>query len=52
VILGAVDTQTDITLAELTAMLKREPGASFAISTVHRFLTYHWITLRAKDKTV
>ena len=43
VILCAIDTRTDITLAELTAMLKREHGASFAISTVHRFLARHRI---------
>jgi transposase len=37
VILAAVDTKKDITLAELVEMLDREHGAHFAISTIWRF---------------
>lgn len=46
VLLGAVEARKDITLAELAAMLGREHGASFAPSTVHRFLARHRITLK------
>ena len=41
VILGAVDAKVDITLVELAEMLRREHGASFAPSTVWRFLDRH-----------
>lgn len=44
VVLDAVEAQKDITLVELTALLGREHGASFAPSTVHRFLARHRIT--------
>lgn len=46
VILGAIEAQKDITLVELAAMLWLERGASFAPSTVHRFLARHRITLK------
>ncbi len=46
VVLGAIEAQKDITLAELAILLQREHGASFAISTVHRHLVRHRITLK------
>jgi transposase len=46
VVLGAIEAQKDITLAELATLLRREHGASFAISTVHRHLVRHRITLK------
>lgn len=54
VILGAIEAQKDITLAELAAMLRREHSTSFAPSTVHRFLARQRITLkksRARRRT-
>ena len=50
VVLGAIETQKDITLAELAALLDRDHGASFAISSVHRLLARHRITLK-KSRT-
>ena len=46
VILNAIEAQKDVTLAELAAMLGRDHQASFAPSTVHRFLARHRITLK------
>jgi transposase len=46
VILGAIEAQKDVTLVELTTLLGRDHGASFAPSTVHRFLVRHRITLK------
>ena len=46
VILRAIEAQKDVTLAELAAMLERDHQASFAPSTVHRFLARHRITLK------
>ena len=46
VVLAAIEAQKDITLAELVALLRREHGASFAISTMHRHLVRHRITLK------
>lgn len=46
VILGAIDAQVDITLVELSDLLRREHGASFAASTVWRFLDRHAITVK------
>lgn len=46
VVLAAIEAQKDITLAELAALRRREHGASFAISTVHRHLVRHRITLK------
>ncbi len=48
VILEAIEGRKDITLAELAAMLNRDHGASFALSTVHRFLERHRIMLKKK----
>jgi transposase len=50
-ILSAIEAQKDITLAELAALLVREHGASFAPSTVHRFLVRHRITLKKSRRT-
>ena len=46
VVLGAIEAQKDTALAELVALLRREHGASFAISTVHRQVVRHRITLK------
>ena len=46
VILAAVDAQVDITLVELADMLRHEHGASFAPSTVWRFLERHDMTVK------
>lgn len=46
VILAAIDAQVDITLVELSELLRREHGASFAPSTVWRFLDRHDITIK------
>ena len=54
VILAAIEAQVDITLAELAHLLRREHGASFATSTVWRFLDRHDITIkknRARQRT-
>ena len=44
VILGAIDADVDITLVELSALLQRKHKASFAPSTVWRFLDRHDLT--------
>jgi transposase len=46
VILAAIEAQVDITLAELADMLRREHAASFAPSTVWRFLDRHAMTVK------
>jgi len=46
VIFGAVEAQVDITLVELAELLEREHGASFAPSTVWRFLDRHRLTVK------
>ena len=46
IILGAVDAQVDITLVELVDMLRRDYGASFAPSTIWRFLDRHAMTFK------
>lgn len=46
VILGAIDAQVDITLVELADMLRRDHDASFAPSTVWRFLDRHAMTVK------
>jgi transposase len=46
VILAAIEAQVDITLVELTEMLRREHDASFAPSTVWRFLDRHAMTVK------
>jgi transposase len=46
VILAAIEAQVDITLVELADLLRREHGASFAPSTVWRFLDRHAVTFK------
>jgi transposase len=46
IILAAIERQVDITLVELADMLRREHGASFAPSTVWRFLDRHAMTVK------
>jgi len=46
VILDAIDTRADITLGEIAEMLRREHRATFAPSTVWRFLDRHAMTLK------
>lgn len=50
VILAAVQAQKDITLVELAEMLRTKHGASFAASTVWRFLDRHAMTFK-KNRT-
>ena len=45
-VLAAIEAQKDIMLAQLVALLRHEHGGSFAISTVHRHLVRHRITLK------
>ena len=45
-ILAAVEAQKDITLVELAEMLRTKHGASFAASTVWRFLDRHAMTFK------
>jgi transposase len=52
VVVRAIEAQKDITLAELAALLHRDHGASFAISSVHRLLVRHRITLKKKPQTL
>ena len=47
-ILSAIEAQVDITLAELADLLQREHGASFAPSTIWRFLNRHGISIKKK----
>ena len=46
VILGAIAAQKDITLIELAELLRTRHGASFAASTVWRFLDRHAMTFK------
>ena len=46
VILAAVEAQKDISLVELAEMLRSRHGASFAASTVWRFLDRHAMTFK------
>lgn len=46
VILGAVAAQKDISLVELAELLRVEHGATFAPSTVWRFLDRHAMTFK------
>ena len=50
VILGAIDEQVDITLVELAQMLRSEHDATFAPSTIWRFLDRHSMTVK-KNRT-
>ena len=46
VILGAIEAQKDISLVELAELLRAGHGASFAASTVWRFLDRHGMTFK------
>ena len=46
VILGAIEAQKDISLVELAELLHSTHGASFAASTVWRFLDRHGMTFK------
>jgi transposase len=46
VILGAIRAKPDLTLTEIADMLKSELGASFAPSSIWRFLDRHAITFK------
>jgi transposase len=46
IILAAVDAKVDITLVEITDMLREEHDAPFAASTVWRFLDRHSMTVK------
>lgn len=46
VILAAVDAQVDITLVELSELLQEQHGASFAPSTIWRFLDRRGMTFK------
>ena len=46
VILAAVEAQKDISLVELAELLRSRHGASFAASTVWRFLDRHAVTFK------
>ena len=45
-ILAAIEEQTDITLVEMAEMLRAGHGASFAASTIWRFLDRHAMTVK------
>jgi transposase len=45
-ILAAIEQQVDITLVEVAEMLRVEYGASFAASTIWRFLDRHAMTFK------
>jgi transposase len=45
-ILGAIEAQVDITLVELTELLRSEHDAVFAPSTIWRFLDRHSMTVK------
>ena len=46
VLLSAIETQKDVTLVELAAMLERDHAAVFAPSTIWRFLDRHGMTFK------
>ena len=46
VILAAIEAQVDVTLVELSELLRERHGASFAPSTIWRFLNRHGMTLK------
>lgn len=46
VILTAVEAKVDITLVELSELLHEQHGASFAASTIWRFLDRHGMTVK------
>jgi transposase len=47
-ILSAVETKADLTLEEIAKMLESECGASFAPSSIWRFLDRHAVTFKKK----
>lgn len=47
-ILSAIAAKPDMTLVEIAAMLKSERGASFAPSSIWRFLDRHGVTFKKK----
>ena len=46
VILGAIERQVDMTLVELTELLRSEHNVTFAPSTIWRFLDRHAMTVK------
>jgi transposase len=46
VILSAIEAKPDLTLVEIAAMLKSDRGASFAPSSIWRFLDRHGVTFK------
>lgn len=46
IILAAIEAKADITLVEIAGMLSESYGASFAPSTIWRFLDRHAMTLK------
>jgi len=46
VLLAAIERQADITLVEMADMLRAKYGASFAASTIWRFLDCHAMTFK------
>ncbi|UWU67883.1 transposase [Bradyrhizobium sp. NC92] len=47
-IISAIEAKPDMTLVEISEMLKSEFGASFAPSSIWRFLDRHGITFKKK----
>lgn len=47
-IMKAIETKPDMTLVEIAEMLKSERGASFAPSSIWRFLDRHGVTFKKK----
>jgi transposase len=47
-IMSAIEAKPDMTLVELSEMLKAERGASFAPSSIWRFLDRHGVTFKKK----
>jgi transposase len=45
-ILGAIEAKPDLTLVEIAALLESEAGASFAPSSVWRFLDRHAVSFK------
>ncbi len=47
-IMNAIEAKSDMTLVEIAEMLESEHGASFAPSSIWRFLDRHGITFKKK----
>lgn len=47
-IMSAIETKPDVTLVEIVEMLITERGASFAPSSIWRFLDRHGVTFKKK----